>query len=80
MNTTANEPDNVRGFIKKTKHLSPGERALIAHCLISSLDSRQEKGVDQAWGELAKQRYDEIISGKVAPVSWDDIKKKIKEL
>ncbi len=78
MNTTVNKSNNVRGFIEKIKCFSSGERALIAHCLISSLDTRQDEGVDQAWGELAEQRYDEIISGKVTPVSWDDIKKEVK--
>ncbi|MCD6389406.1 MAG: addiction module protein [Desulfobulbaceae bacterium] len=73
-----NELNNVREFIEKTKNFSSGERALIAHCLISSLDARQEEGVDQAWGELAERRFEEIVSGKVAPVSWSDIKKQVK--
>ncbi len=75
---TVNELNSVREFIEKTKCLSSAERALIAHCLISSLDTRQDEGVDQAWGELAERRYEEMISGKVAPVSWGDIKKEVK--
>ena len=75
---TVNELNSVRQFIERTKYFSSGERALIAHCLISSLDTRQDKGVDQAWGELAERRYEELVSGKVAPVSWNDIKKEVK--
>ena len=50
----------------------------MAHCLISSLETKQDEGVDQAWADLAEKRYEELISGKVEPVSWEDIKKDVK--
>jgi putative addiction module component (TIGR02574 family) len=70
---------NVRQVIEKVKHLSAQDRALVAHCLISSLETHQEEGVDQAWAELAEKRHGELISGKVKPVSWEDIKKRVKD-
>jgi putative addiction module component (TIGR02574 family) len=69
---------SIKQVIDKTKDLSLRERALVAHCLISSLETKQDEGVDQAWAELAEKRYEELVSGKVEPVSWEDIKKDVK--
>jgi len=69
---------SIKQVIEKSKHLNPKERALVAHCLISSLETKQDEGVDQAWADLAEKRYEELISGKVEPVSWEDIKKDVK--
>ncbi len=65
--------------IESTKSLSSEERALVAHCLISSLETRHDKGVDHAWNELAEKRYAELVSGKTQPVSWNEIKKEVKD-
>ena len=64
--------------IENIKGLSPDERALVAHCLISSLESRQDEGVDEAWAELSEKRLTELKSGEVKGVSWGDIKNKVK--
>ncbi len=69
---------SIKQVIDKTKNLTLRERALVAHCLISSLETKQDEGVDQAWAELAEKRYEELVSGKVEPVSWEDIKKDVK--
>ncbi len=69
---------NFKHVIEETKHLNSNERALIAHCLISSLESNQEDYVDTAWADLAEKRYNELISGKVKPMIWEEIKKDIK--
>lgn len=69
---------SIKQVIEKSKHLSPKERALVAHCLISSLETRQDEGVDQAWADLAEKRFEELVSGNVEPVSWEDIKKNVK--
>ncbi len=64
--------------IENIKDLSPDERALVAHCLISSLESRQDEGVDEAWAELSEKRLMELKSGEVKGVSWGEIKNKVK--
>ena len=66
---------SIKQIIENTKHLSFKERALVAHCLISSLETKQDEAVDKAWAELAEKRYEELISGQVEPVTWEDIKK-----
>ena len=68
---------DIRQVIENTKNLNSNERALLAHCLISSLESIQDEGVDDAWAELSEKRYSELLSGKVEPVSWDSIKKDV---
>ncbi len=63
--------------IENIENLSSDEKALVAHCLISSLEEKHDDSVDQAWGELARQRYTELVSGEVKGVSWNEIKNKI---
>lgn len=65
-------------LIANIRELSPGERALLAHCLISSLESEQDEGVDEAWIALSEKRYSELESGAVKGVSWEDIKNEVK--
>ena len=63
--------------VENIDNLSSDEKALVAHCLISSLEVRHDDSVDQAWAELAQQRFAELESGSVKGVSWADIKNKI---
>ncbi len=65
--------------IEHIENLSSDEKALVAHCLISSLEVKHDNSVDQAWGELAQQRFTELESGAVKGVSWNGIKNKIKQ-
>ncbi len=63
--------------IENIENLSSDEKALVAHCLISSLEVKHDDSVDQAWGELVQHRFTELESGAVKGVSWDEIKSKI---
>jgi len=69
---------DVRQVIESAKYLNAKEKAMVAHCLISSLEMRHDEGVDQAWAELAQKRFEDLSSGEVRSVSWEDIKKKMK--
>lgn len=69
----------VKQVIEDVKALTAREKALIAHCLISSLETKQDDNVDQLWADLAEKRYGELISGKVKPTSWEHIKRKVTE-
>ncbi|MCK4840832.1 MAG: addiction module protein [Methylococcales bacterium] len=66
-------------FKQVIENLSSDEKALVAHCLISSLEIKHDDSVDEAWGELAKKRLLELESGTVKGVSWGDIKNNIKK-
>ena len=65
-------------LLKEALNISPQERAMLAHCLISSLDNTTDNNVDEEWVHLAEKRLADIESGKVSPVSWEEIKKNIK--
>ncbi len=65
--------------VENIENLSSDEKALVAHCLISSLEVRHDDNVDQAWGKLAQKRFRELKSGEVEGVSWKEIKKRIKQ-
>ncbi len=67
-----------QSILKDIEDESAQDRALVAHCLITSLEATQEEAVDQVWAELAERRYTELISGEVKPVYWEDIKKQVK--
>lgn len=62
---------------KNVKQLNPHERALMAHLIIASLKMPADEDVDEAWAELANRRYNDLITGKVKGVTWDEIKKEI---
>jgi putative addiction module component (TIGR02574 family) len=63
-----------QSYLSKQLELSAAEKALMAHCLISSLESQQDEGVDEAWAYLAEKRYLELESGTVKGLSWEEIK------
>lgn len=63
--------------IKNIGELSSDEKAFVAHCLISSLETRHDDSVDQAWGKLSERRYLELMSGSVKSRTWEEIKKEI---
>ncbi|MBF0219973.1 MAG: addiction module protein [Gammaproteobacteria bacterium] len=66
--------------IENINNLSSEERALVAHCLITSLETpANEDNVEQDWTLVAEKRYQELESGKVNGVSWDEIKKEIQK-
>lgn len=63
--------------IQNIGDLSSDEKALVAHCLISSLETKHDDSVDTAWGELANKRLLELESGAVKSISWNEIKKEV---
>ena len=68
----------MKQVIESIKELSADERALVAHCLISSLEIVHDDNVEKAWLSLAEKRFSELESGAVKGVSWETLKKDIK--
>ena len=64
--------------IENNGELSSDERALVAHCLISSLESPAEDGVEEAWAALAEKRYLELEARAVKGATWQEIKNIVK--
>ncbi|NTU54105.1 MAG: addiction module protein [Chlorobiaceae bacterium] len=71
--------ENFKNILDNVKQLNPQERALMAHLIIASLEMVADNDVDEVWAELADRRYDDLITGKVKGVTWDDIKQRIQD-
>ena len=67
----------ISKILEDVKLLSAKERAFIARCLISSLETTEDENIDNKWATLAKERFEEIKSGSVQTVSWEKIKNDI---
>ena len=65
--------ENFKVMLENVKQLNLQERALMAHIIISSLDTKVDEEVDAAWAKLANKRYNDLINGRVKPVTWDNI-------
>ncbi len=68
----------TESLLNEALSMSPEERARIAHCLIYSLEQPSENNVDAEWIALAEKRLAQLENGSVKPVSWDELKKKIR--
>ena len=70
--------DTVQHILEEVKSLSIKDRVLIAHNILSSFETESDENVNEAWAKLSEQRYEEMITGKVKPVTWDEIKEKVR--
>jgi putative addiction module component (TIGR02574 family) len=48
----------------------------LAGSLIESLDEAEE-GVTEAWNEEIARRIEELDSGKVKTIPWDEVRRKV---
>lgn len=67
----------LKQVIENIEELTSGEKALVAHCLISLLEIKHDESVDNAWAELAEKRFSELESGVIKGVSWDEIRNEV---
>ncbi|MGN8224118.1 addiction module protein [Gracilimonas sp. BCB1] len=69
---------------KEIQHLAleldENHRAELAKQLIYSLDPRVDDDIEQAWIDEVKRRKAEIKSGKVTPISGQEVHKAAREL
>jgi hypothetical protein len=56
--------------------LSPEERQAV-QVLLDELNGNPGPGFDQHWGEIGKQRYENLKSGKSKGVPLDDVLKEL---
>ncbi|RLA19661.1 MAG: addiction module antitoxin RelB [Gammaproteobacteria bacterium] len=69
----------LKQVIENIEELTSSEKALVAHCLISSLEMKHDESVDNAWAELAEKRFSELDTGVVKSVSWCEIRNEVTE-
>jgi putative addiction module component (TIGR02574 family) len=72
--------EEAQELLQKALSLSDEERAELASNLISSLDKTLDPDVDAAWQQEVSRRAEEVRSGKVNTVAWDDVQRKARTL
>ncbi|GAB5382099.1 MAG: hypothetical protein Alis3KO_36120 [Aliiglaciecola sp.] len=69
--------DALKMVLDNLENMTASEKALAAHCLLSSLEENPKDNVDKAWLALAESRSNSLKSDAVESVSWDQIKQQI---
>jgi len=57
----------------KIRSLKPEDKAELIRALIAELDGPADNDVDGAWLKEAQRRYQEVVEGKVQPVSGERV-------
>ena len=63
-------------LLQKALALSENERAELAANLISSLDATVDQDADASWQQEVVRRFQDIQSGKIGTVSWEEVQQK----
>jgi len=68
----------VSEILKKALALPPEARAAIAGTLLESLnDGPADEGVEAAWSEEIKRRIEEIDSGKIQMIPYEEVRRRL---
>ena len=60
--------------------LDENHRAELAKKLIDSLDQKIDEDIEQSWIDEVKKRKDEIKSGKVTPISGQEVHRAARDI
>ena len=63
-------------LLKKALALPDKESADLAGSLIDSLDDTVDENAEAAWQEEIVRRLEDVRSGKVKTISWNDVRQK----
>ena len=72
-----NMSEALKYVLENIEHMTSNEKALAAHCLLSSLEEKPNDDVDATWLALSQTRSNELRTGEVQSVSWEQIKSQI---
>lgn len=67
----------LKELFREALELTDNDRATLAGLLIESLEAPSDPDVESAWAEEAERRWQEIESGKVQTIPWEEIKAKL---
>ena len=69
---------DVSELLKKALALPIEARAALAESLLESLDEEPvDEGVEAAWSEEIKRRIEEIDSGKVQMIPYEEVRRRL---
>ncbi len=63
-------------LLKQALTLCEKERAELASSLINSLDPTTDAGIEQIWQEEIARRLEEVESGRVNTIPWEEVRRK----
>lgn len=70
--------EEVSAILKKALSLPPEARAAIADSLLESLEtSPTDEDVEAAWSAEIKRRIDDIDSGKVQSIPYEEVRRRL---
>ncbi len=70
--------EEVSAILKKALALPPEARAAIADSLLESLDqSTPDEGAEEAWAEEISRRIDDVDSGKVQLIPYEEVRRRL---
>jgi putative addiction module component (TIGR02574 family) len=72
--------NEVVELFKRASDLPDSDRATLAGLLIESLESKHEKDVESLWLGEIERRLQELDSGKVKTVPWEQVRAKLLHL
>lgn len=67
----------LRQLFREAMELTDNDRATLAGLLIESLETEPDPDVERAWAEEAERRWQEIQSGKVQTIPWEEVRAKL---
>ena len=65
-------------MLREALSLPPRARADIAGTLLHSLDVKDDPEIEAAWAAEIERRVNEVNSGKVSLVSWEQVRKRLR--
>jgi putative addiction module component (TIGR02574 family) len=70
--------DEESDVLKRALALPPEGRAAIADSLLESLDEHPaDKGVEDAWAEEVRCRIEDIDSGRVQMIPYEEVRRRL---
>jgi putative addiction module component (TIGR02574 family) len=69
----------IEAIISDAMLMPDKDRAIIAERLIASLDHEFEKDTELAWQNELQKRIDEINSGKVSCIPWEEVRTRLRK-
>ena len=70
----------AKELLKQALALPDKERADLAGSLIDSLDDTVDENAEAAWQEEIVRRLEDVQSGRVKTISWDEVRQKARLL
>jgi putative addiction module component (TIGR02574 family) len=66
--------DDAAELLAQALKLPAAARAALADSLVDSLDDEVDEGSEEAWKVEIARRLQELNSGAVQPIPWDDVR------